>query len=484
MSSTTTSEHGLRRVIKTVSAYVPQVPKPKKKISLTEKFVWTGIALFAYLIMGQIPLYGVTDAPKFDFLQFARVIFAAQQGTLMELGIGPIVTAGLLMQLLKGSDLIKLDFKNPDDRSLFTSATKIVTIMVICAEGGLYGASVYGPLTADEAPFAIYIVIAQLIGSSIIVMLMDELVQKGWGVGSGLSLFIMAGIAQSILWSVFSVVPGSDGPVGVFPFVISHATDGHIGDALLRTGQLPSIMGLGLTVTVILILVYIEGIHVDVPIVSTKYRGFTAVYPIKLLYTSVIPVILTSALIANAVFMGQMLWANYNPTNQSPVFNYIAQFDPNPQGGGQATPTGGILYYLTSPRTFEHVVADPLRSVLYVIIYTAIVTVFSRLWVELGGLSARTAAKNLLDADVQVPGFRRAEGSVEVLLGKYIPSLTIMSGIILGLLASLSDILNVFGSGTGLLLMVNIMVSYYQTLVKEQVDMHMPGLATLLGRKL
>jgi preprotein translocase subunit SecY len=388
------------------------------------------------------------------------------------------------MQLLKGSDLIKLDFKNPDDRSLFTSATKIVTIIVICAEGGLYGGSVYGPLTADEAPFAIYVVIAQLIGSSIIVMLMDELVQKGWGVGSGLSLFIMAGIAQSILWSVFSVVPGNDGPVGVFPFVISHATDGHIGDAILRTGQLPSLMGLGLTVTVILILVYIEGIHVDVPIVSTKYRGFTAVYPIKLLYTSVIPVILTSALVANAVFMGQMLWANYNPTNTSPVFNYIAQFDPNSQGGGQATPTGGILYYLTSPRTFEHVLQDPVRSVLYVIIYTAIVTVFSRLWVELGGLSARTAAKNLLDADVQVPGFRRAEGSVETLLGKYIPSLTIMSGIILGLLASLSDILNVFGSGTGLLLMVNIMVSYYQTLVKEQVDMHMPGLATLLGRKL
>jgi protein transport protein SEC61 subunit alpha len=484
MSSTTTSESVFRRAIRTASAYVPQVPKPKKKVSLTEKFVWTGIALFAYLIMGQIPLYGVTDDPRFDFLAFARVIFAAQQGTLMELGIGPIVTAGLLMQLLKGSDLIKLDFKNTDDRSLFTSATKIVTIIVICAEGGLYGASVYGPLTAQEAPYAIYVVIAQLIGSSIIVMLMDEMVQKGWGIGSGLSLFIMAGIAQTILWNVFSVVPADDGPVGILPFTVDAAAGGHAIDALFRTGQLPSLFGLGLTVGVILVLVYIEGIHVDVPIVSTKYRGFTAVYPIKLLYTSVIPVILTSALIANAVFMGQMLWANYNPNNTNPVFNYIAQFDPNPQSRGQgATPTGGILYYLTSPRTLDHVLVDPMRAVIYVIIYTAIVTVFSRLWVELGGLSARTAAKNLLDADVQVPGFRRAEGSVEVLLNRYIPSLTIISGIILGLLASLSDILNVFGSGTGLLLMVNIMVSYYQTLVKEQVDAYMPGLAALLGRK-
>jgi protein transport protein SEC61 subunit alpha len=483
MSSTTTTENPVRRFIKTASAYVPQVPKPKRKISLAEKFVWTGVALVAYLVMGQIPLYGVTDDPRFDFLAFARVIFAAQQGTLMELGIGPIVTAGLLMQLLKGSGLVKLDFKDPDDRSLFTSATKIVTIIVIVAEGGLYGASVYGPLTADNAPYAIYVVITQLIGASIIVMLMDEMVQKGWGIGSGLSLFIMAGIAQTILWNTFSIVPADDGPVGILPFTIHATYEGHGADALFRTGQLPSIFGLALTIGVILILVYIEGIHVDVPIVSTKYRGFTAVYPIKLLYTSVIPVILASALTANIVFMGQMLWANYNPNNESPVFNWIAQFDPNSRGGGQATPTGGVLYYLTAPRSLDVVAADPLRAVVYVIFMTAIVTVFSRLWVELGGLSARTAARNLLDADVQVPGFRRSEGSVEVLLNKYIPSLTIISGIILGLLSSVSNVLNVFGSGTGLLLMVSIMVSYYQTLVKEQVDVIMPSLAALLGRK-
>jgi preprotein translocase SecY subunit len=485
MSSAPQSEGIVRRFVKAASVYVPQVPKPKRKITLTEKFVWTGIALLAYLVMGQIPLYGVTDDPRFDFLAFARVIFAAQQGTLMELGIGPIVTAGLLMQLLKGSDLIKLDFKNPDDRSLFTSATKIVTIIVIVAEGALYGASVYGPLTADEAPYAIYVVIGQLIGASVIVMLMDEMIQKGWGVGSGLSLFIMAGIAQTILWSVFSPVPAADGPVGVLPFTIDAISNGNGYEAIFREGQLPSLFVLGLTVAIILVLVYIEGIHVDIPIVSTKYRGFTAVYPIKLLYTSVIPVILASALIANAVFMGQMLWANYNPQNQNPFFNWIATFDTSPQAAasGQPTPTGGVLYYITAPRSLDVASADPLRAVVYVVFMTAIVTVFSRLWVELGGLSARTAARNLLDADVQVPGFRRSEGSVETLLNRYIPSLTLLSGMIIGLLAGISDVLNVFGTGTGILLMVNIMVSYYQTLVKEQVDTYMPNLAALIGRK-
>src|SRR5919106_1661510 len=471
---TSQNESSFRRIIKATSRYIPQVEKPKKKISLTEKFVWCGIALFAYLIMGQIPLYGVTDDPAFDFLAFARVIFAAQQGTLMELGIGPIVTAGLLMQLLKGSDLIKLNFKNPDDRSLFTSATKIVTLIVIVAEGTLYGVSVYGHLVAS--PSIIPIVVGQLIGASIIVMFLDELVQKGWGLGSGISLFIMAGVAQTILWSIFSPLPAQDGPVGVIPFIIDSTATGHPEDSIFRAGQLPSIFVLGITAGILLLLVYVQGIHVDIPIVSTKYRGFTAVYPIKLLYTSNIPVILASALLANAIFMGQMLWANYNPQNSSPTFNWIAQYDAeNPQ-----SPTGGLLYYITAPRGLDAALQDPVRAVVYILFLTTIVTIFGRLWVELGGLSAGKAAKNLLDADVQVPGFRRSEGSVETLLNKYIPSITIASGIIIGLVASISDVLTVFGSGIGILLMVDILVNYYNLLVREQVDIHMPKLAALL----
>jgi protein transport protein SEC61 subunit alpha len=474
--STVQNESFVRTVVKKVSAYIPQVEKPKKKIGLSEKFIWCGIALFAYLVMGQIPLFGVTDSPKFDFLAFARVIFAAQQGTLLELGIGPIVTAGLLMQLLKGSELIKLNFKDPDDRSLFTSATKIVTIIVIVAEGSLYGVSVYGHLLAS--PSLIPILVAQLVGSSLVVMYLDETIQKGWGLGSGISLFIMAGVAQGIMWSVFSPIPAQDGPVGVVPFIIDSAIHGDLSNALFRSGQLPSIFGLIVTSLVLLALVYVQGIHIDIPIVSTKYRGFTAVYPIKLLYTSNIPVILASALLANAIFIGQMLWANYNPENANPFFNYIFQFDPQ----SSQSPTGGILYYITAPRTFEHALQDPIRTFVYIIFWTGIVTVFGRLWVELGGLSPKSAAKNLLDADVQVPGFRRTQSSVQTLLNKYIPAVTIAGGIIIGLLAAVSNVLSVFGTGIGILLMVDILVNYYNLLVREQVDTHMPKLAALLGR--
>ncbi|MFY3740169.1 MAG: preprotein translocase SecY subunit [Candidatus Nitrosomirales archaeon] len=465
-----------REIVKKISVYVPQVPKPKKKLTLTERFMWSGIALLLYLVMGQIPLYGAPTS-VFDPFAFARVIFASQQGTLIELGIGPIVTAGLLMQLLKGSEIIKFDFKNPDERALFTSATKIVTIIVIVVEGSLYGSSVY------QVPFNIgVVIIAQLIAASYIVMILDELVQKGWGLGSGISLFILAGVAQGILWSTFSPIPAGDGhSIGVIPFMIESVSSGiaDFTDIMFRTGQLPSLFGFILTGGIVMLLVYTQGIRIEIPIVSSRFRGFTAVYPIKLLYLSNIPVILSSALTANAVFLAQMFWANYNPLNEKPYFNWIAQFNP----ADPRSPIGGVVYYLIPPRGLELAAIDPLKAILYIVILTTIVVIFGRLWVELGGLSAKAAARNLLDSNVQVPGFRRAESSVELLLQRYIPSVTFLGALILGLLAGGSDVLGVFGTGIGILLSVDISINYYNLLIKEQVETFMPKLGALLGRK-
>ena len=204
----------IRKIVAKAEPYIPQVPKPKKKLSLQTKLTWTTGALVIYLVMGQTPLFGAT-APEFDFLAFARVIFASQQGSLVELGIGPIVTGGLLMQLLRGSDILKFDFKNPAERGVFQTATKLVTYIVIVAESIVYGVAVYGPNISE--PTVMYILIGQLMGASIIVMFLDELIQKGWGLGSGISIFICAGVAQQILWSVFSPLPAGDGgAIGIF----------------------------------------------------------------------------------------------------------------------------------------------------------------------------------------------------------------------------------------------------------------------------
>ena len=472
----------IRNIVAKAEPYLPQVPKPKRKISLQTKLLWCGACVTIYMVMGQTPLFGATT-PEFDFLAFARVIFASQQGSLVELGIGPIVTAGLLMQLLRGSDILKFDFKKPEERGIFQTATKMLTYFVIIIEGAVYAWAVYGPNIND--PTILGVIIGQLIGASIIVMFMDELIQKGWGLGSGISLFIACGVAQQILWSLFSpLAAGDGGMIGIFPFIVQQAQLGMLFewtgfmDVFFRSNQLPSIFGLMLTVGVLLILVYTQGMKVEIPIVSTKYRGFAATYPIKLMYVSNIPVILASALTANAVFMGQMLWSQLNPRNASPFFNILGQFDPT----SPSTPIGGIVYYITPPRGLDLVALDPMRGVLYVLFMIGIVVIFGKLWVELGGLSSKKAAQNLLDADVVIPGFRRSNKPVEMLLNKYIPSVTILGSVILGLIAGVSDILGVFGSGIGLLLTVDILINYYNQLVREKVEVVMPRLGAWLGR--
>jgi preprotein translocase subunit SecY len=469
----------VRKMVFKAEPYLPQVPKPKKKLTLQTRLLWCGLILLIYMVMGQTPLFGATT-PEFDFLAFARVIFASQQGTLVELGIGPIVTAGLLMQLLRGSEILKFDFKKPEERGIFQTATKLVTYVVIIAESAVYGVAVYGPGIAE--PSILYILIGQLMAASVIIMFLDETIQKGWGLGSGISLFIMAGVAQQILWSLFSPLPAGDGgTIGIIPFIGQWAANGggEFADVFFRSNQLPSIFGLILTAGVMLILVYTQGMKVEIPIVSTKYRGFSAVYPIKLMYVSNIPVILASALTANALFIGQMMWANLNPRNAQPFLNFLFQYDPT----SPSTPIGGLVYYITPPRGLEIVALDPMRAVGYILFMIVIVVVFGKLWVELGGLSPKSAAKNLLDADVQIPGFRRSNQPVEVLLNKYIPSVTIIGSMILGGLAGASDVLGVFGSGIGILLMVDILINYYNQLVKEQVEVVMPRLGALLGRK-
>jgi len=466
----------LANVIQRVSVVLPQVPKPVRKLDLKEKIIWSGIALAIYLAMGQIPLYGVPPGQQ-DPFAFARVIFASQQGTLLSLGIAPIIDAGLILQLLKGAEIIKLDLKKPEDRGLFTSATKVLTVVITVGMAFAFAvAGIFGP---DPSPTTMFIIIAQLFVAGIVIMLLDEMIQKGWGIGSGISLFILAGIAQQVMWSLFSIIPVQDGPLGIIPFIVSSALSGNLGATILRPGGFPSVFALIVTIIIVLIIVYISGMRVEIPITSKKMRGFSGAYPLKLMYTSTVPIILVSALAANMNFLGQFIWSQFNPSNDSTFFNLIATYT---REGNSVIPDGGLIYYITSPGGFEGAVQDPTRAVSYVLFMMGMAVIFSKLWVELGGLSAREAAKNLMGSNVQVTGFRSANVTIESLLNRYIPTLTIFSGLMIGLLAGVADITNAFGTGTGLLLLVDISLNLYQALMKERLDVMMPGLAGLLGK--
>ncbi|MHA2475353.1 MAG: preprotein translocase subunit SecY, partial [Promethearchaeota archaeon] len=157
--------------------------------------------------MSNIPLYGIDIEQSQDYFFWLRVILASQRGTLTELGIGPIVTSGLIMQLLLGSRIINVNMADPYDRALFSGAQKVLAIFLTIFNsiaylfGGAFGQ--LGSIGIDGALF----IFAQLLFSGVVIILLDELLQKGWGLGSGVSLFIAAGVCGQIFWNAFSFLP-------------------------------------------------------------------------------------------------------------------------------------------------------------------------------------------------------------------------------------------------------------------------------------
>jgi preprotein translocase SecY subunit len=461
-------------LFKPIGRILPEIKKPERKVSFNEKLFWTGLVLVIFLIMTEIPLYGITPDAADRFGQL-RVIFASNQGTLMELGIGPIVTAGLILQLLIGSSIIQADMSNPEDRGLFTSASKVFSIVLTGIQAGAYILSgMYGQLTGPTT----LIIFLQLIAAGIIVLLMDELVQKGWGLGSGISLFIMAGVAQSILWSTFS--PSN----GLFVGSLSAYLGGHqtLGEWALGTvgGVYPSLVGFIATIAVFLVIIYLEGIRVELPMSYAGYKGFRSRYPIKLLYVSNLPIIFASALFANVFFFSQLLWSTQGQPapGTNLLFRIIGDFNSTEAG---ISPVGGLAYFVTPPHGIQGVALEPLRAAIYLGILVAFAAVFSLIWLEVGGLGPSKVAKQLMDSGMQIPGYRRSGRPIESILKRYIPVVTVLGGITVGIVAGISDFLGVFGSGVGILLSVGIIYQYYELLMRERAAEMFPAFRRILG---
>ncbi|MDP7981618.1 MAG: preprotein translocase subunit SecY [Conexivisphaerales archaeon] len=458
--------------ISKIAQYIPEVPRPLRKPTLKVRLLWTLLILVLYVTMGFISLYKVTVSAQ--VLPLYQIVFAAQQGTLTSLGIGPIVTGGLLAEILVGSEIINLDFSREEDKAAFTAMVKVFTIVFIIIESVAYTVGMLGfyyhvPLSA------LPIDAIQLILAGIVVYMLDQMIQKGWGVGSGISLFILANVALLVMVDLFNPVKVAGQFFGIIPFLVQAALSGNIYAAVLRPNGYPSLVGLGATVAFILLLVYLEGVRIEVPVTSSQYRGIAGTYPIKLLYVSNVPVILVAALLANIQMIASW-WASWARTSGLWYASMLAQYN------SQGQLVGGLLYYLIGPQTLQQAISNPLLAVLFVAIMTVLSTAFAKVWVEMSGMSAEKAADGLIKAQMAIPGFRSTRSTVGMMLGRWIPVVTLLGGALVGLIAGISQFLGVFGGGIGLLLMVDIAIQYYQTLIQEELEFIMPRLAGIFGR--
>merc|ERR1711920_580012 len=319
-----------------------------------------------------------------DPFYWMRVILASNRGTLMELGISPIVTSGMVMQLLAGSKIIDVDQSLKEDRALFGGAQKLVGLVITIGEAVAYVISgMYGDVKDLGAGNAILLIL-QLFFAGVIVLTLDELLQKGYGLGSGISLFIATNICENIVWKAFSPTTMNTGKgtefegavIAFFHLLITRSEKiSALKEAFYRQNA-PNITSLFATVVIFAVVIYFQGFRVDLPIKSARFRGDYRSYPIKLFYTSNIPIILQSALVSNLYIISQILSTRFAGNFFVNLLGVWADIERS--GPARSHPIGGLCYYLSPPESFNSMVSDPIHAILYIVFMLGSCAFFSK----------------------------------------------------------------------------------------------------------
>lgn len=465
-------------MVKPFLGFLPEVARPKKLPAIKERLLWTAVALFIFLICCQVPVFGTRPNKTSDPFYWMRVVLASNKGTLMELGISPIVTASLIMELLAGVKIINVDQNNKEERAVFEGAQKLFALGITFVEAVAYVASgMYGDVKSIGIVMCGLIVV-QLMIATMICILLDELLQKGWGLGAGTSLFIATNICDTIVWKSFSPSTlntgrGSEfeGAVIAFFHLLVARNDKvrALKEAFYRP-QLPNLVNLLATFLVFIVVVFLQ--NFKVPLKTTRGDD----YHIKLFYTSNMPIILQTSVVSNINFFSQILYRRFGSNF---LVNILGKWEEREYSqNGQLFPVGGIAHYITAPQTFYEMLNDPIHAIFYITFVLTTCAIFSKLWISISHTTPRDVAKKLKsEGRYLVQGRHTEEGTAEM-LEKYIPVAASFGGLCIGALTILADFLGAIGSGTGILLAVTMINQYYEILQQEGQDLGVSWLKT------
>lgn len=505
--------------LKPIVERFPAIKRAEGHVHFRTKMMWTlGILVF-YFIMTNVFIFGLDVEGSLDIFSQFRAIMAGASGSLMHLGIGPIVTGSIIMQLFTGAKIISLDLTKSEDKAIYQGTQKVVVVAMIVIEAV---PQVFGYLTPgagfvnllggnpDGLGWARFIIVIQLIIGSWLVFLMDELVSK-WGIGSGISLFIAAGVSEAIFTGTVNWIPLNNPgdyrlpegtPGGTVPKTIHLLSQMSLSDIAngggleqIFLGPPNPIIALIGTIAIFLIVAYVESTRIELPLAHGRVRGARGRYPIRLIYASNIPVILMAALLANVNMFSLLLWSH--PTLQKiPLIGHQwwigayttetgeAVTKPLYGGAWYVSQINGVHEWLLPMLNWERYGVyvtghDYIQVSMHVIVYLAVMIIgsvlFAKFWIETTNMGPEAVAKQIESSGMQIPGFRRDPRVLRKVLERYIPVVTVISGAFVGALAAVADMIGTVGnsSGTGVLLTVGIIIRLYEEIGKEQMmEMH------------
>ncbi|MBU1129277.1 MAG: preprotein translocase subunit SecY [Nanoarchaeota archaeon] len=453
--------------------FIPEVVKPsEKKVGFNVKLKWTLVILAAFFILANIPLFGLSENALSRF-EYLAIILGTDFGSIISLGIGPIVMASIILQLLTGSGILNIDTTTVEGKKFFQGLQKILVLFFIIFESMIY-VLMQG---LQALPGFTGIVIFQLILGGLAIFYMNELCEK-WGFGSGVSLFIGAGVSWRLITSAFQFV-NQQGRNCLLDFTGT----GCSGKVLVMIQSiinkypiefLSAAAAILATVLIFLLVVWVQSLKVEIPLSFRRVRGYGVKWPLSFFYASVIPVILTAALIANLQLFGGLL---ENWLGHATILGHFID--------GRAV--SGFSFWVGSTNLLELVIRGGflpkylIQGLTHIFFFMVFSTVFAVFWVKTSGMDAKAQAHKIAASGLQVAGFRQDERILESILDRYIMPLTVMGGLAIGLLASITNLFGALVSGTAILLVIMIMFQFYQNIAQQHMTDMNPAMRKFMG---
>ena len=437
---------------KPIISIIPEVRRPTQELSFGRKILFTLGVLVIYDLLSITALIGAAIGGG-DPFGFIRAITASSYASLAELGILPLLLAGLIMYTLVGLKIIKMDVDNQSDRLFYNGTMKILAFLITI--GGALLLLLSGIFGHDLTPFDQIFIFLQLFIGGIIIIYLDEIIRKGWGYGSGISLFIIgAGLGKimNALIAPNNIIEGANyitSAKGIFlAFFYWFVEEGPlaaIGNLMFRYNTDPShrlnlpslsIFSLILTCILFFLVIYVETRQKKITTNSeTSKIGYL---------TPLIPILLVTTVFVTVRFISFFFWQiNGGEGSNNPLVSFLGTFRLD-SITYQIIPTGGLAYFLTPiVPIFEGILIDPIGTISQVIIYSAIFLFLFRWFTKIGFKLMRLTSE---DHSSRVINQRWTK---------------------IALIAIVADIFNLLGIGIGIVLLALVLTDYYKLFTKK-----------------
>ncbi|CDR41670.1 CYFA0S07e04852g1_1 [Cyberlindnera fabianii] len=448
---------------------LPEVELPIGSLPFDDKVMYTIGASFVYLL-AQLPVYGGAKVTG-DPISFLRPAFGAERGTLLEFGVFPIISSGIIFQLLAGLKLIKVNLANRTDRQLFQSLQKLFAIFQYVVLTNIFVATGYYGYNLSF--WQVILINFQLITTGFIMTLTTEVIDKGYGFGSGCLTFVTVNASSNFVGDILGInavktTRGSE-TQGAVINLIGQIRNAPFKNAILNAftrPYLPNLIQGYVTLATLAVAIYLQNFRIELPIRSNRVRAVNNIYPIRLLYTGAMPLLFSYVVLFYLNIIGYTI-VNLGLKNDSsnPLVKVLGAYTSTAFGGSFVVEKPSIIYFFSPPASLTQAITSPLKTIGFALIVIVSSAFFANTWSLISGSAPRDIAQQFKEQGISLAG--RRDISISKELNRVIPVAAVSGATVLAVVSLIGDFFGGKGKSAGVLIACGAAFSFLEIIATE-----------------